>query len=361
VIGVPQPRSAVSQEGRAIRYTLIGIAVAFLLLFLVVPLVVVFYSALEKGIGPYLAALTEPDTRSALRLTLIAAAIAVPLNIIFGIAAAWSITRFQFPGKRILVTIIDLPFAVSPVIAGMLFVLMFGAQGVFGPWLEANAPSVKIIFAVPAIVIVTAFVTIPFVARELIPALEARGPEQELAALTLGASSWQTFRRVTLPNLGWPLAYGAILCTARAVGEFGAVSVVSGHIRGQTNTVPLHVEILYNDFQYQAAFAVSTILIFIALVTLVIKSAIEWRIASSRAVTKTKPSKPRPTAPAPGGTLARATLVDLAIGHAIALGGIVGGSRVVGGYLVPLLALAIGLAFIIRGLNRPREWHGHHR
>jgi sulfate transport system permease protein len=282
VIGRVKPRSTVCQESRGVRIALIGIAIVFLATFLVVPLAVVFYSALADGIAPYLHALREPDTKSALWLTLIAAAIAVPVNICFGVAAAWSITRFQFPGKRVLVTIIDLPFAVSPVIAGMLFVLLFGAQGVFGPWLEANAPSVKIIFAVPAIVIVTAFVTIPFVARELIPALEARGPEQELAALTLGASSWQTFRRVTLPNIGWPLAYGAILCTARAIGEFGAVSVVSGHIRGETNTVPLHVEILYNDFQYQAAFAVSTILIFIAIITLAIKSAIEWRMGRTK-------------------------------------------------------------------------------
>ena len=248
---------------------LIGIALAFVAVFLVLPLGCVIVEAFSKGIGPYLAALDEADTKSAVKLTLIAAGIAVPLNVIFGIAAAWAITRFQFPGKRVLVTLIDLPFAVSPVIAGMLFVLMFGAQGVF--------PTKGIVFAVPAIVIVTAFVTVPFVARELIPALEARGPEQELAALTLGASPWQTFVRVTLPNMRWSLAYGAILCTARAIGEFGAVSVVSGHIRGETNTVPLHVEILYNDFQYQAAFAVSTILIGIALVTIVLKSILEGK------------------------------------------------------------------------------------
>jgi sulfate/thiosulfate transport system permease protein len=280
VIGVPQKRSAVCEEPAWVRRILIGVALAFLAVFLVVPLVVVFHAAFAKGFSAYLDALKEPDTRSALKLTLIAAAIAVPLNIVFGFAAAWSVTRFQFPGKRVLVTIIDLPFAVSPVIAGMMFVLLFGAQGVFGEWLHAH--DLKIVFAVPSIVLVTAFVTIPFVARELIPALEARGPEQELAALTLGASPFQTFWRVTLPNLGWPVAYGAILCTARAVGEFGAVSVVSGHIRGETNTVPLHVEILYNDFQYQAAFAVSTILIFIALSTLALKSAVEWKIARSR-------------------------------------------------------------------------------
>jgi sulfate/thiosulfate transport system permease protein len=272
---VSAPRSTVCEEPAWVRRTLIAIALGFLVMFLVVPLASVFAAAFEKGLGAYVRALREPDTRSALQLTLLAAGIAVPLNVIFGVAAAWAITRFQFPGKRVLVTVIDLPFAVSPVIAGMLFVLLFGAQGYFGPWLADH--DIKIIFAVPAIVLVTAFVTIPFVARELIPALEARGPEQELAALTLGASPWQTFRRVTLPNLRWPLAYGAILCTARAVGEFGAVSVVSGHIRGETNTVPLHVEILYNDFQYQAAFAVATILIGIALVTLALKSAIEWR------------------------------------------------------------------------------------
>ncbi|MEO8700713.1 MAG: sulfate ABC transporter permease subunit CysW [Kofleriaceae bacterium] len=280
MIGVPQKRSRVCEEPVWVRRTLIAVALAFLGMFLVIPLVVVFHSAFAKGLSAYLDALKEPDTRSALKLTLLAAAIAVPVNIVFGFAAAWSVTRFQFPGKRVLVTIIDLPFAVSPVIAGMMFVLLFGAQGVFGDWLAAH--NLKVIFAVPAIVLVTAFVTIPFVARELIPALEARGPEQELAALTLGATPFQTFWRVTLPNLGWPVAYGAILCTARAIGEFGAVSVVSGHIRGETNTVPLHVEILYNDFQYQAAFAVSTILIFIALSTLALKSAVEWRIARSR-------------------------------------------------------------------------------
>jgi sulfate transport system permease protein len=257
------------------RRLLIAVAVAFIGIFLVLPLASVIYEAFAKGIGPYFAALAEQDARSALKLTLIAAGIAVPLNIIFGIAAAWAITRFRFPGKRVLVTLIDLPFAVSPVIAGMIFVLMFGAHGVF--------PTSGIVFAVPAIVLVTAFVTVPFVARELIPALEARGPEQELAALTLGASPWQTFRRVTLPNIRWSLAYGAILCTARAIGEFGAVSVVSGHIRGETNTVPLHVEILYNDFHYQAAFAVSTILIGIALVTIVLKAILEGKVKHASA------------------------------------------------------------------------------
>jgi sulfate transport system permease protein len=273
-------RSAVCQEPAWVRAILMAIALGFLAVFLVLPLGAVLYAALSKGLDAYLAAVTEADTRSAIKLTLFAAAVAVPLNVLFGLAAAWAITRFAFPGKRVLITIIDLPFAVSPVIAGMLFVLLFGAQGLLGPWLASHG--VKIVFAIPAIVIATSFVTIPFVARELIPALEARGPEQELAALTLGATAWQTFRRVTLPNLRWPLAYGAILCTARAVGEFGAVSVVSGHIRGETNTVPLHVEILYNDFQYQAAFAVATILIGIALATLIGKSFIEWHAGRSR-------------------------------------------------------------------------------
>lgn len=252
------------------RRALIAIAVAFFALVLVVPLVVVFATALRDGVVPYLRAIATPDARAALRLTLLAASIAVPLNIGFGIAAAWAIARFKFPGRRALITLIDIPFAVSPVVVGMMFVLLFGAHG-----LLAGVVHTKIVFAVPGIVLATAFVTIPFVARELIPALEARGPEQELAALTLGASPWQTFWRVTLPGLKWPLAYGAILCTARAIGEFGAVSVVSGHIRGETTTVPLHVEILYNDFQYQAAFAVATLLVMIALATVVVQRVIE--------------------------------------------------------------------------------------
>jgi sulfate transport system permease protein len=266
---------AAREDAPWVRRALIAVALGFLAVFLVLPLGAVLHAALRDGVSAYVAALAHPEARSALRLTLLAAGIAVPLNVGFGLAAAWAITRFHFPGKRVLVTIIDLPFAVSPVIAGMVFVLLFGAHGVLGPWLLERG--IKIVFAVPAIVIVTAFVTVPFVARELIPALQARGPEQELAALTLGASPWQTLWRVTLPNLKWPLMYGAILCAARAVGEFGAVSVVSGHIRGQTNTVPLHVEILYNDFQYQAAFAVATLLIGIALITLIAKGLIEWR------------------------------------------------------------------------------------
>ena len=289
VIAPPGQRPLLRQEPTWVRWLLIAIALGFLAMFLLLPLASVFHAAFADGLAPYLAAIGDGETRAAIRLTLFAAAIAVPLNIGFGLAAAWAITRFQFPGKRVLVTLIDLPFAVSPVIAGMLFVLLFGAQGYLGPWLAEHEVwlfgwrdlDVKIIFATPSIVIVTAFVTVPFVARELIPALEARGPEQELAALTLGATPWQTFRRVTLPNIRWSLAYGAILCAARAVGEFGAVSVVSGHIRGETNTVPLHVEILYNDFQYQAAFAVSTILIGFALATLAIKSALAWQIARS--------------------------------------------------------------------------------
>ncbi|MBV8762459.1 MAG: sulfate ABC transporter permease subunit CysW [Deltaproteobacteria bacterium] len=256
------------------RRLLIGIALGFMALFVVVPLATVFASAFRDGISAYVHALGDSEARSAIKLTLLVAAIAVPCNVVFGLAAAWAITRFQFPGKRVLVTVIDLPFAVSPVIAGMLFVLLFGARGWF--------PGSHIVFAVPGIVMVTTFVTVPFVARELIPALEARGPAQELAALTLGASPWQTFWRVTLPNVKLSLVYGAILCTARAVGEFGAVSVVSGHIRGETNTVPLHVEILYNDFHYQAAFAVATVLVWIALATLVIEQALRWRMRRRR-------------------------------------------------------------------------------
>ncbi len=274
-----RPVLGVREEPVWVRRLLIGVAIAFLGMFLVVPLVTVFAAAFGKGLHAYRLAIAEPDTSKAVKLTLIAAGIAVPLNIGFGFAAAWAITRFQFPGKRVLVTLIDLPFAVSPVIAGMIFVLMFGAQGWFGPALADH--NIKIIFATPAIVIVTAFVTIPFVARELIPALEARGPEQELAALTLGATGWQAFWRVTLPNLRWALFYGGVLCAARAVGEFGAVSVVSGHIRGETNTVQLLVEILYNEYHYSAAFAVATLLIGVAVVTLVLKAIIEWRVSRS--------------------------------------------------------------------------------
>ena len=255
------------------RRLLIALALGVLAVFLVLPLAAVVAAALHDGAAAYWRAITDPDARSAIRLTLLVAAIAVPLNVCFGIAAAWAIARFEFRGKRALVTAIDLPFAVSPVIAGMIFVLLFGARGLLGDRFH-------VIFATPGIVLVTAFVTVPFVARELIPALAARGPDQELAALTLGASPWQTFWRVTLPNLKLPLASGAILCTARAVGEFGAVSVVSGHIRGETTTVPLHVELLYNDFHYQAAFAVATVLIAIALMTIGLKHVIDHRRAA---------------------------------------------------------------------------------
>jgi sulfate transport system permease protein len=265
-----------------VRRALIGIALAFLFIALVIPVAVVFEAAFRDGVGAYWKAITEPDTTSAIELTLLTAAIAVPVNIVFGIAAAWAITRFHFRGKRFLVSLIDLPFAVSPVIAGMIFILLFGAQSWLAPYLSDQG--IKIVFAVPAVVLATTFVTVPFVARELIPALEARGPEQELAALTLGATGWQAFWHVTLPNLRWALFYGGVLCAARAVGEFGAVSVVSGHIRGETNTVPLHVEILYNEYQYSAAFAVATLLIGVAVVTLVLKAIIEWRV--SRALEK---------------------------------------------------------------------------
>jgi sulfate transport system permease protein len=258
-----------------VRYTLIGIALVFLLLFLVLPLAAVFTEALRKGFGAYLEGLKEPDAWSAIKLTLITAAIAVPLNLVFGVAAAWCIAKYEFRGKAFLTTLVDLPFSVSPVVAGLIYVLVFGAQGWFGPWLEAH--DIKIIFAVPGIVLATVFVTFPFIARELIPLMQAQGNEEEQAAIVLGATGWQTFWHVTLPNIKWGLIYGVILCNARAMGEFGAVSVVSGHIRGQTNTMPLHVEILYNEYQSVAAFAVASLLALLALVTLVIKSAAEWQ------------------------------------------------------------------------------------
>jgi sulfate transport system permease protein len=254
---------------------LIVTALGFLTLVLFVPLVAVFLQAFAKGFAAYWAAITEPDALSAARLTLLTAAIAVPLNLVFGIAAAWAITKFEFRGKQLLVTLIDLPFAVSPVISGMLFVLLFGAHGWFGAWLADH--DVKILFAVPGIVLATTFITSPFVARELIPLMQEQGSEEEEAAIVLGASGWQTFLRVTLPNIRWGLLYGVILCTARAMGEFGAVSVVSGHIRGQTNTLPLHVEILYNEYSFAAAFAVASLLTLLALVTLVLKTLVHWR------------------------------------------------------------------------------------
>ena len=263
-------------EPRLVRWALIGIALAYLGLFLIVPLVAVFAKALEKGLTVYWAAISDPTALAAVRLTLLTAAIAVPLNLVFGLAAAWAIAKFDFPGKQILETLIDLPFSVSPVIAGMIFVLLFGAQGVLGPWLAAH--DLKVIFAVPGIVLATIFVTFPFIARELIPLMQAQGTEEEEAALTLGASGWQMFRRVTLPNVKWGLLYGVILCNARAMGEFGAVSVVSGHIRGLTNTMPLHVEILYNEYQFSAAFAVASLLSLLALVTLVAKSLVARKL-----------------------------------------------------------------------------------
>ncbi len=268
---------AATAEPRWVRAVLICTALSFLGLFLVIPLVVVFAEALSKGVLAYLRALGDRDALAAIRLTLITASVAVPLGTLFGLSAGWAIGKFQFVGKHLLITLIDLPFSVSPVIAGMVFVILFGRSGWLGPWLDAHG--VKIIFATPGIILVTMFVTFPFVARELIPLIEAQGTEEEEAARVLGASGWQTFWRVTLPNIKWGLLYGIILCNARAMGEFGAVSVVSGHIRGHTNTMPLHVQILYNEYNSVAAFAVASLLAILALVTLVLKSAVEWRAA----------------------------------------------------------------------------------
>ena len=258
-----------------VRRLLLAVSLGFLALFLLLPLAVVFSEALKKGWTLYAEALVEPDALAAIRLTLLVAAIAVPLNLALGIAAAWAITKFQFRGKQALVTLIDLPFSVSPVVAGLIYVLLFGSHGWLGPLLKAY--DLKVVYAVPGVVLATLFVTFPFIARELIPLMQAQGNEEEQAALTLGASGWQMFRRVTLPNIKWGLLYGVILCNARAMGEFGAVSVVSGHIRGLTNTIPLHVEILYNEYAYQASFAVASVLALLALVTLVLKSVVEWR------------------------------------------------------------------------------------
>jgi sulfate transport system permease protein len=266
-------------EPRAVRWAITSVVLAFLTLFLLIPLVAVFSSALAKGFGPYFAAIQEPDAIAALKLTLLAAAIAVPCNLVFGVCAGWAIAKFNFPGKSLLTTLVDLPFAVSPVISGMLFVLLFGRNGVFGPWFLDHG--VRVVFAVPGIVLATIFVSFPFVAREIIPVMEASGSEEEEAAVVLGASGLQTFFRVTLPNIKWGLLYGVILCNARAMGEFGAVSVVSGHIRGLTNTLPLQVEILYNEYNFQAAFAVASLLAFLALVTLVVKTIAERRIDRS--------------------------------------------------------------------------------
>jgi sulfate transport system permease protein len=263
-------------EAPWVRRLIIALGLGFMTLFLFIPLVTVFYEALKKGWDVYLAAIVEPDALSAIKLTLIAAGISVPLNLAFGLAAAWAIAKFEFRGKNILLTLIDLPFSVSPVIAGLIYVLVFGLQGWFGAWLLAN--DMKVIFAVPGIVLATVFVTFPFIARELIPLMQAQGIEQEEAARVLGAGGWQIFWRVTLPNVKWALLYGVILCNARAMGEFGAVSVVSGHIRGQTNTMPLHIEIVYNEYQFAAAFAVASLLALLALVTLVLKYIVEQRV-----------------------------------------------------------------------------------
>jgi sulfate/thiosulfate transport system permease protein len=267
-------RSAVD-EPKAVRWLLIAVALLFLGLFLVVPLAAVWYEAFKKGVEVYFAALAHPDTLAAVWLTLIVAAVAVPLNLVFGIAAAWAIARFDFRGKSVLTTLIDLPFSISPVVAGLIYVLVFGASGWLGPWLAEH--DIKIIFALPGIILTTVFVTFPFVARELIPLMQAQGTEEEEAARVLGASGWKMFWRVTLPNIKWGLLYGVILCNARAMGEFGAVSVVSGHIRGETNTLPLQVEILYNEYNFAAAFGVASLLALLALVTLMLKSFIEWR------------------------------------------------------------------------------------
>jgi len=267
-------------EATWVRRLVIGSGLLFMTLFLFIPLATVFHEALKKGWAVYLAAIVEPDALSAVKLTLMAAAISVPLNLAFGLAAAWVIAKFEFRGKQVLLTLIDLPFSVSPVIAGLIYVLVFGLQGWFGHWLQAH--DFKVIFAVPGIVLATVFVTFPFVARELIPLMQAQGIEQEEAARVLGASGWQIFRRVTLPNVKWALLYGVILCNARAMGEFGAVSVVSGHIRGQTNTMPLHIEILYNEYQFAAAFAVASLLALLALVTLVLKYGVERRVQGEK-------------------------------------------------------------------------------
>jgi sulfate transport system permease protein len=269
--------SRATSEPAWIRWSLIITTLLFLSLFLFVPLIAVFTEALRKGFGTYITALTDPDALSAIKLTLIAAAIAVPLNLVFGVAAAWAIAKFEFKGKSILITLIDLPFAVSPVIAGLIYVLIFGLQGWFGAYLSDH--DFKVIFAIPGIVLATIFVTFPFIARELIPLMQAQGKDEEEAGLVLGASGWQILWRITLPNIKWGLLYGVILTNARAMGEFGAVSVVSGHIRGLTNTMPLHVEILYNEYNYSAAFAVASLLALLALVTLVLKSFVEWKVA----------------------------------------------------------------------------------
>lgn len=278
--GAGIPKRVRTTESPAVRWLLTALALGFMALFLVLPLAAVFVEALRGGWTAYLDALKDPDALAAIRLTLLTAAIAVPLNLVLGVCAAWCIAKFEFRGKSFLTTLIDLPFSVSPVVAGLIYVLVFGAQGWLGPWLAAH--DIKIIFAVPGIVLATVFVTFPFIARELIPLMQAQGSDEEQAAQVLGASGFQTFWRVTLPNIKWGLLYGVILCNARAMGEFGAVSVVSGHIRGQTNTMPLHVEVLYNEYQGQAAFAVASLLALLAIVTLALKTLVEWRHARER-------------------------------------------------------------------------------
>lgn len=271
-------KSSALQEPHFVRYTLTFIALAFLGFFIVLPLVSIFISAFQKGVDVYMAAITHPDALAAIKLTLTVVVIAVPLNAIFGIMAAWALTKFNFKGKNLLLTIVDLPFAVSPVIAGLIFILLFGSQGLFGDWLFEN--DIKIVFALPGIVLATIFVTLPFVARELIPLMQTQGISEEEASISLGAGGFKTFWHVTLPNIKWGLFYGLILCNARAIGEFGAVSVVSGHIRGMTNTMPLHIEILYNEYQFAAAFAVASLMSVIAIITLIVKDIIAWKSKS---------------------------------------------------------------------------------
>ncbi|WP_042693988.1 sulfate ABC transporter permease subunit CysW [Azospirillum sp. B506] len=279
-----QPACAALTEPAWVRVALIAGALLFLALFLLLPLVAVFVEALRRGVDAYLTALTEPDAVAAIQLTLIVAAISVPANLLFGVAASWCVAKFDFRGKNLLITLIDLPFSVSPVISGLIYVLLFGMNGLFGTYLRDMG--VQIIFAVPGLVLATIFVTFPFVARELIPLMQEQGSDEEEAALVLGASGWQTFWRVTIPNIKWGLLYGVLLCNARAMGEFGAVSVVSGHIRGETNTMPLHVEILYNEYNFVAAFAVASLLAMLALVTLVVKTALEWRFGDELAASR---------------------------------------------------------------------------
>ena len=283
---IPEPVAGypVTTERLPVRILLIATAVVFLVLFLLLPLAAVFVEALRSGLGTYLAAITEPDALAAIKLTLLVAAIAVPANVVFGLAASWAIAKFEFKGKSVLNTLIDLPFSVSPVISGLIYVVLFGALGYFGPYLQGH--HIQIIFALPGIVLATIFVTFPFVARELVPLMQEQGTQDEEAALSLGASGWKTFFKVTLPNIRWALLYGVVLCNARAMGEFGAVSVVSGHIRGKTNTMPLHVEILYNEYNFAAAFAVASLLALLALITLVIKIGLEWRYADQIAASR---------------------------------------------------------------------------